>query len=67
MQDTTPIQIISPREVCQILGVSRTTLWRVERDDDTFPRRRRLTANRVGYLSSEINEWLAALPAVDAA
>lgn len=39
-------------------GLSRTTIWRKEKDG-TFPRRRKLSANAVGWLRSEVEAWLA--------
>jgi predicted DNA-binding transcriptional regulator AlpA len=45
-------------EVERITGLSRTTIWRLERRNE-FPRRRRLSANAVGWLESEIRAWMA--------
>jgi prophage regulatory protein len=46
------------REVCNMTGLSRTTLWRLERDGQ-FPRRRRLSARCVAWLESEVEAWVA--------
>jgi prophage regulatory protein len=43
--------------VQQVSGLSRVTIWRMERDDK-FPRRRQLSANSVGWLQSEIETWV---------
>jgi prophage regulatory protein len=40
-------------------GLSRSTIWRLERRG-AFPRHRRLSANAVGWLEREVNEWLRA-------
>ena len=39
-------------------GLSRTTIWRLERAG-LFPRRRQLSPNTVGWPRAEIEEWLA--------
>ena len=44
-------------EVAEILGISETTIWRMEKSGD-FPRRRRISNNSVGYLRSEIQSWM---------
>ena len=53
--------IVSIREVCQAIGLCRTTLWKMERKG-TFPRRRQLTTNRVGWLRSDVEAWLRNRP-----
>lgn len=45
-------------EVHQITGLSRTTRWRLEQNG-LFPRRRRISANAVAWLESELREWIA--------
>ncbi len=40
-----------------ITGLSRTTIWRKERDG-TFPRHKKISAQCVGWLNSEIMTWL---------
>jgi prophage regulatory protein len=44
-------------KVQQVSGLSRVTVWRMERDD-RFPHRRQLSANSVGWLKSELDTWL---------
>lgn len=43
--------------VHQVSGLSRVTVWRMERDGK-FPRRRQISANSVGWLHSEVQEWV---------
>jgi prophage regulatory protein len=50
-------------EVERVTGLSRTTIWRLERQNE-FPRRRRLSANAVGWLESEIRAWMSERRAV---
>ena len=48
-------------KVVERTGLSTTTLWRRERAGE-FPKRRRLGPNSVGWMESEVNEWLRSLP-----
>lgn len=50
-------QFIRPRDLPHITGLSRTTIWRLERSGD-FPNRIRLSAGAVGYRMSDIQAWL---------
>ncbi len=43
-------------EVRQLTGLSRSTLWRMEREG-AFPARRKLSARSVGWLASEVKIW----------
>jgi prophage regulatory protein len=59
----TPSQVtldryLRSKEVMRITGLSRTTIWRKERAG-TFPARRRISQNAVGWLESEIMAWVA--------
>ena len=38
-------------------GLSDSTIWRLEREGG-FPRRRQLAPNIIGWLESELEEWL---------
>lgn len=53
MQD----KIIRFTQVQLATGLSRSTIWRKERDG-TFPRRRRISTNGVGWLESEVEAWV---------
>jgi prophage regulatory protein len=59
-------RFLSTREVMDVTGMGRTTLWRLEREGE-FPRRRRIVGHRVGWLESEVDEWIAARPVASAA
>ena len=52
-------QIVRPRNLPAITGLSRTTTWRLERAGD-FPKRVKLSAGAVGYRLSEVMAWLEA-------
>jgi prophage regulatory protein len=49
--------ILRIKEVLRITGLSRTTLWRLERIRK-FPKRRKLGARAIGWLASEIRAWV---------
>ncbi len=55
------MNILRTRQVIEATGLSRSSLWRYERDS-RFPRRLRLGPNAVGWLESEIEEWLKSRP-----
>ena len=44
-----------------VTGLSTATLWRLERRGE-FPGRRRVSPRCVGWLSSEVEEWLRSRP-----
>ena len=52
-----PDRFIREEECEHTTGLSRTTRWRREQAGQ-FPKRRRISANAVGWLESEIQEWL---------
>ena len=56
-EPTPSIRFLRCPEVCARTGLSRTTLWKLERHGQ-FPTRRVLTANTVGWLASEVEEWI---------
>jgi prophage regulatory protein len=49
--------IVRPKNVKDVVGVSYTTVWRLERAGQ-FPKRRRLSAGAVGWVRSELEAWL---------
>lgn len=49
--------IARPRDLPSLTGLSRTTIWRLERAGD-FVKKIRLSAGAVGYRISEIQNWL---------
>ena len=49
--------IIRWPQVRATTGLSRTTAWRLEKVGQ-FPRRRSLGPNSVGWLQSEITQWV---------
>lgn len=58
---TTTDRILSPADVCKMLGITRSSLsrWRAEGE---FPKPIRIGPNRVGWRSSTISDWLDSRP-----
>lgn len=52
-------KILKRKEAVEKSGLSYPTIWRLERRGQ-FPARLRLSQGRVGWLESEITQWLAA-------
>ena len=55
------MKILRVRDATRITGLSRTTLWRLERRGD-FPKRLRLSQNSCGWVAQEVEEWIASRP-----
>lgn len=51
-------RIIRAREVCDMAGLSRATIWRREKAG-TFPARVSLGGNSVGWKYSEVQRWMS--------
>ena len=50
-------RILRADETTTFTGLSRSTIWRLERVG-RFPARRRLSAAAVGWMQSELEQWL---------
>jgi predicted DNA-binding transcriptional regulator AlpA len=55
------MHILRTSDVTRLTGLSRTTLWRLERQG-TFPRRIRLGLNSVGWREEEVQNWVETRP-----
>ena len=53
------MRVIRFHEVRLRVGLSRTSIWRLERKGQ-FPARRRLSVNAVGWLEDEVERWVQA-------
>lgn len=51
------VRLLRPRTVCERTGLSRSTLWRLERRG-AFPRHRQISTNAVGWLEEEVTAWI---------
>lgn len=56
------MKLLKTAEVCSKTGMSRSTIYKLEKNDPSFPRRRHLIGRRVAYIESEIDQWLSNLP-----
>lgn len=55
------MRLLRANEVQHRTGLSRTTIWRLERKGE-FPSRRRLGPNSVGWLKEEVETWIKSRP-----
>ena len=55
------MKILRIQDVINVTGLSRTTVWRLERRGD-FPSRLRLGENSCGWVAQEIQDWIASRP-----
>jgi prophage regulatory protein len=53
------VQFIRIRKVLEMIGVSRTTLWRMVQSG-TFPRPVRITERSRGYVLETVEAWMTA-------
>jgi len=51
------VKIIKKKQLMAITSLSYTTIWRLE-NAGKFPRRIKLSPNRVGWFEHEILEWI---------
>lgn len=51
------------KEVLSKIGLSRTSLWRLERKG-LFPKRRAIGPNSVAWIEKEIDNWIQSQPTV---
>ena len=55
------MRILNSNEVVKKIGWSKVTVWRMERAG-LFPKRINLSERRVGWVKSEIEDWLDSRP-----
>lgn len=55
------MKILRPGQLADMLGVSKTTLWRMEKRGE-LPQRIKISRRAVGWLESDIKEWLESRP-----
>ncbi len=51
------LSLLSLDDLQRIVPLSRTTIWRLERQGD-FPRRIRIGPNRVAWVEIEVEAWI---------
>ncbi|MBI2603134.1 MAG: AlpA family phage regulatory protein [Deltaproteobacteria bacterium] len=50
-------RILREPEVLNLTGLSRTTIWRLEKEG-SFPRRVKISRQAVGWLFQQIQKWM---------
>lgn len=58
------LTIIRPSQLAEILSVSPVTIWRMEKRGE-LPPRKKLSGRCVGWLESDILEWIRTSPPAD--
>ncbi len=58
-------KILRLRAVCEVTGLSRSTVYRLV-SDGGFPKPVRLGPQSVGWRVSEVDEWLESRPVAEA-
>ena len=58
-------QLLRFADVQALVGLSRSTVWRLEKAAK-FPRRRQISPGTVAWPKEEVEAWLQSRPAVDA-
>lgn len=53
------MRYLNIRKVCDRTGLSRSTIWRLERDG-RFPKRVKLSPGRTAHVEAEIEGWIIA-------
>ena len=56
-------QLINIKQVVEIVGVARSTIYEMMDEnspyyDPTFPKKVKITQNRIGWSAWEINQWI---------
>lgn len=64
MSDSSNPRIIRCIDVQKLTSLSRTTIWRLEREGN-FPQRRQIGTRSVGWLLNEVESWLNSCPCRD--
>ena len=54
-------KLLTLRQVAELVGLSRTTIWRLERSGQ-FPRRRQVSTKAVRWNQAEILDWINSRP-----
>ena len=63
MNDNASDRMLRVAEVCDMTGLARATIYRLEAAG-LFPSRRRLGVSRVAWLRSDVEAWLTSRPPI---
>lgn len=58
-----PVVLLDITETCVKLRQSRSQLWKTRKQAD-FPKARQITEKRIGFIESELDTYIMALPVV---
>ena len=58
------IRVLRIADVTNLCGISRATVYRLIANDK-FPKGRKVSGKAVGWISTEIEEWINTLPKND--
>jgi prophage regulatory protein len=53
------VRFLTPKEVRELVSLSRTTLWRLCRAG-VFPKPVRISAGRVAFVQQQVEDWMRA-------
>ena len=53
--------VVQQKDIRQVVGLSYITIAKLEKEGK-FPKRRKLSLTRVGWLAEEVREWVRQLP-----
>lgn len=64
MHENLDLSWISIKDVMRMTGLSRSTLYNMQKEgngsfDPTFPKRKKLSRNRVAFRKGEVSQWMA--------
>jgi predicted DNA-binding transcriptional regulator AlpA len=51
------LSLVVRKQICDYLNISRSTLWRIERQDPTFPKSVSFGIRKKQWVLDEINAW----------
>jgi prophage regulatory protein len=60
------MRLLRLAQVCELTGLSRMTIYRLERRGE-FPSRRQISANSVAWVDQDVLAWIEARPRVHSA
>ena len=63
-QERSFMRVLKLKDVVQLTGLSRVTIWRLEQRGE-FPGKIALSPNRVGWLESEVQDWIGSRPRIN--
>lgn len=53
--------IIHPTQFCEMLGISLSTLYRMEKENKDLPKKLKLSARTRGYLLEDVENYIESL------